>query len=431
MAEVAPLDPERVPVRDALGRVIADDVTAPLALPPWDNASMDGYAVRANDIRGANAASPVVLRVAGTIAAGSSSRHVLAPGEALRIMTGAPVPAGADSVVRVEDTEGFAGGVSAAQGLAGGTGTGEGVAAQALSADPHTVRIVSDRDALKNIRTRGEDIAEGDVAVARGTLLHPAHLGMLASVGCASVRVHRRPRVAVLASGDELVDVSRFSEVLAGAKIVTSNSYTLEGAVREAGGELVSLGIVGDDPVALRERLTDLECDLLLTTGGVSVGAFDFTRSVLAELGATMRFWRVRMRPGAPVGFGLLRGIPWLGLPGNPVSTLVTFELFARPALRVMQGHSRPFRRLVRVRTEETITISAPLTHFLRAVVQVGDDGLRGRLTGAQGSGMLSSMGQANALFVVPAERTRIEAGDLVDALLLRDETMHAAHSGL
>src|SRR5205807_9581215 len=230
-----------------------------------------------------------------------------------------------------------------------------------------------------------------------------------------------------LASGDELVDVDRFDEVLAGAKIVTSNSYTLDAAAREAGANAISLGTVGDDPVAIRERLVSCDCDLLVTTGGVSVGAFDFTRTVLAELGVTMRFWRVRIRPGAPVGFGLLRGTPWLGLPGNPVSTLVTFELFARPAIRKMQGHSLLYRRRVRVRLEEAVSITAPLVHFLRADVRPESDGFVARLTGPQGSGLLSSMAKANALLVIPAERARVEAGEQVEALLLRDDTLYTA----
>lgn len=184
---------------------------------------------------------------------------------------------------------------------------------------------------------------------------------------------------------------------------------------------------MGDDPVALRDRLSSCDCDLLLTTGGVSVGAYDYTRTVLAELGVKLRFWRVRIRPGAPLGFGLLKGTPWLGLPGNPVSTLVTFELFARPAIRKLQGHTLLFRHPVKVRVQEPITIAAPLTHFLRAEVQPTDDGFVGRLTGPQGSGLLSSMARANALLIVPPERGRIEAGEILDAILLRDDVGHAA----
>jgi molybdopterin molybdotransferase len=390
-----------VSLPDALGRVLAEDVTSPLALPPWDNASMDGYAVRASDIRGASATNPRLLRVIGTIAAGDSGTVRIGAGEAVRIMTGAPVPSDADTVVRVEDTD---------------------------AGDPQ-VRVVADRDALRNIRPRGEDLAQDALAVGRGTHLHAGHAGLLASVGRAVVRVHRRPRVAVLASGDELVDVDRFDEVLAGGRIVSSNSYSLDAATREAGAEPIALGTVGDDPVAIRDRLAGCECDLLITTGGVSVGAFDYTRSVLKELGVDLKFWRVRIRPGGPVGFGLLRGTPWLGLPGNPVSTLVTFELFARPAIRRMLGHAAPFRRTVRVRVEERLSIGGPstLTHFLRAVVRMDHDGLSARLTGPQGSGLLSSMARANALVIVPPERPRIEPGEFVDAILLRDDLAHGA----
>jgi molybdopterin molybdotransferase len=401
LAEVKPLDTERVPIREAVGRVLADDVRSPVTLPPWDNASMDGYAVRSDDVRGATADAPVSLRVVDTIAAGASSTRVVAAGEAMRIMTGAPVPRGADSVVRVEDTD----------------------------AGESTVRITSDRDALRNVRPRGEDVTNGQVALPGRARLRAGHIGLLASIGCRDVEVFQRPRVAILASGDELVDLDRFDEVRAGdsAKIVSSNSYALEAAVREAGGIPVSLGIVRDDPAALRETLSSCDCDLLLTTGGVSVGAFDYTRQVLEELGVAMRFWRLRIRPGAPLGFGMLRGTPWLGLPGNPVSTLVTFELFARPAIRVMQGHALPFRRTVRVRMAEAVTLAAPLTHFFRARIEEHDGMLVARLTGPQGSGLLSSMARADALLVVPAERQRVEAGDTVDAILINDDGAHSA----
>lgn len=397
--EVTPLGTEDVRVADALGRVLAADVRSPLALPPWDNSSMDGYAVRAADVRGASRAQPKKLRVLETVSAGMSATHQVGPGLAVRIMTGAPVPAGADSVVRVEDTDG-----------------GESV-----------VEIRDDRDALRNVRPKGEDLRSGDVAVGAGAHLAPAHLGVLASVGRATVTVHRRARVAVLATGDELVDVDRFDEVLAGRRIVSSNSYSLLAAVRAAGAEPVALGVVPDDPKALRERLASCDCDLILTSGGVSAGAFDFTRPVLNELGLEPRFWRVRIRPGGPVGFGLLRGIPWLGLPGNPVSTLVTFELFARPAIRRMHGHAAPFRRVERIRLGEHVSISAPLTHFLRAVVTEGPDGATARLTGPQGSGLLTSMARADALLIIPHDRPSLSPGDIVSAIRLGEDSAHGA----
>ncbi len=407
LADIRPLPAERLPLRQALGRVLTADVTAPISLPPWDNSSMDGYAVRSTDVAGARQDAPAILRVVGTIAAGGAAEHLVGPGEAVRIMTGAPLPAGADSVVRVEDTD-------------GGT---------------DRVAVHSARDAGRNVRPRGEDLSRGAVAVARGTLVGAAQLGVLASVGSRHVEVHRRPRVGILSSGDELVDVDRFDEVIAGRRIVASNSYTLWALVQAAGAEPLDLGLVGDDPTAIRARLEQgiASCDVLLTSGGVSVGAFDFTREVVTALGADLRLWRVRMRPGAPIGFGLLRGAPWLGLPGNPVSAMVTFELFARPVLRRMAGHRLLFRRPVTVRVDEPITLAAPLMHFMRAVVTPGSDGApaTARLTGPQGSGLLTSMERANALIVVPEDQMRVEAGEQLRAILLTDEARMAEEIGL
>jgi molybdopterin molybdotransferase len=231
------------------------------------------------------------------------------------------------------------------------------------------------------------------------------------------------------------VDVDRFDEVVAGRRIIASNSYTLWALAQAAGADPVDLGLVGDDPQAIRARLEHgLEtCDVLLTSGGVSVGAFDFTREVVTALGGELRLWRVRMRPGAPIGFGLLRGAPWLGLPGNPVSAMVTFELFARPTLRRMAGHRLLFRRPMTVQIDEPITLAAPLMHFMRAVVTpAADHGpATARLTGPQGSGLLTSMERANALVVVPEDRMRVEAGELLRAILLADEAHMAAEIAL
>lgn len=406
VASVSPLPAELVPLRESLGRVLAEDVRSTVALPPWDNSSMDGYAVRAEDVRGASADRPVRMRVVATVAAGANPHAgPLRAGEAVRIMTGAPVPAGADSVVRVEDSD----------------------------AGEEQVAIRSDRDAGRNVRPRGEDLLPGDLAGTRGMMVTPALLGVLASVGAARLSVHRRPRVGILASGDELVDVEEFASVSRGERIVSSNSYTLEALVRASGGEPVRLGIARDslaDVVARLEAVTD--CDLLLTTGGVSVGAFDWVRKALASLGADLRFWRVRIRPGAPLGFGMLGALPWIGLPGNPVSTMVTFELFARPALRTLAGHSLPFRRPVTVRVTERVTVNAPLSHFLRVTLTPAEDGVfEASLTGAQGSGLLTSMARADALLIVPASRTDIAAGELATALMLGEHVPHAPESGL
>jgi molybdopterin molybdotransferase len=384
---------QTVPIREALGRVLAQNIVPQINVPAHDNSAMDGYAVRGEDVAGASADAPVTLPVAETIAAGAFPSRALRRGEAMRIMTGAPLPDGADCVVRVEDTDG-------------------GV---------ERVAVRNDRDVGKNVRPRGEDLREGDVAVEAGSVLGAAQVGVLASIGMATVDVFRRPRVAILGSGDELVDLDRFHDALAGRKIVGSNGWTLTALVRQAGGEPVNLGIAADTPESLRAHLERAAgCDLVVTTAGISVGEFDYTRAVLGEMGADLKFWKVRMRPGAPLGFGLLGGTPWIGLPGNPVSTMVTFELFVRPAILRMLGHARLFRRPVPVVLEETVTIGARLTHFLRAVVRAGDDGrLLARLTGPQGSGILTSMARANALLVVPEDRPRSEAGETLHAIPL------------
>ena len=393
LAGVTPIGAESVALPASLGRVLARDVTSPVSLPPWDNASMDGFAVRAADVRGASAGSPVRLPVIDTIAAGTRGRFALREGAAVRIMTGAPVPEGADSVVRVEDTD-------------GGT---------------DVVEIRDDRDAGANIRAMGEDVRASDVVMRAGTTLRAAHVGVLASVGCATPWVHRRPRVAILATGDELVDLHQFDEVLAGMRIVSSNSYSLAAAVHAAGGEPVPIGIAPDDPATLASCLQRADgCDLILTSGGVSVGDFDYTREVVGRLGGELSLWRVRMRPGAPLGFGRLFGAPWLGLPGNPVSALVTFELFGRPLLRAIAGVARPHRRAVPVVVDEPISLRAPLTHFLRCVLSDGAAGsLHARLTGAQSSGMLTSMSSADALLIVPPEPMALPTGSTLRALPL------------
>jgi molybdopterin molybdotransferase len=405
LAEIQPLPPERVSLLDALGRVLATRVISPITLPPWTNSAMDGYAVRGADIDGVAPGKPIVLPVIETIAAGRFATRALAPGEAFRIMTGAPLPEGADTVVRVEDTD----------------------------AGTERVEIRDARDARRNIRPRGEDLHAGDVVLEAGELIGAAQMGVLASVGATAVDVHRRPRVAIIGSGDELVDLDRFHEVIARRKIVSSNSYTLHALVRAAGGEPVNLGVAADTPEALRALLERTGgCDLILTSAGVSVGELDYTRLALEQLGADMRFWKVRMRPGAPLGFGILRGIPWLGLPGNPVSAMVTFELFARPVVRRMLGHVRLFRRPIEVVLDEPVSIGARLMHFLRAIVTPEDDGLvHARLTGPQGSGILTSMSRANALLIVPEDRQQSAPGDRLNALPILDDAQLATRFAL
>ena len=401
---VAPLGAVRQPLREALDLVLAEDVASPIDLPPWDNSAMDGYATRAADVAGASRDHTIVLAVVESVAAGQFPARPIAPGQATRIFTGAPLPAGADTVVRQEDTE---------------------------SAAPHQVTVVAGRDAGKNVRYRGEDIRKGEIVLAAGTPLGPAQLGVLASIAHGAPLVHRAPRVAFMGSGDEIVDLDRAPEILAGKKIATSNSYTLHALIRRTGGIPVDLGLARDTKDSLRQHLMGArDADLLVTTAGVSVGEHDFVREVLAELGCDMKLWRIRMRPGAPLGFGLLDRTPWIGLPGNPVSTMVTFELFVRPAIRRLLGHRLPFRRTVPVCVGEPITLGPKLRHFLRAVVRPegAGGGLVARLTGPQGSGILTSMARANAFLIVPEDRAEVFAGETLTALLL-DDPHHVAEA--
>ena len=393
LADIKPLEIEAIPLRQALGRVLAEDISATVTMPPWSNSSMDGYAVRSADITPVMTGEKVKLRVVGTIAAGDFAKRPLKRGEAMRIMTGAPVPDGADSVIRKEDTDG-------------------GV---------EKVEIRDARDVWKNIRPAGEDYQRGDVLAKRGYAIKPALLGVLASTGIREVKTFRRPRVAIVSSGDELVDLEEFDQVADGKRIISTNSYTLEALTRVAGGIPSDLGIAADTKASLRRKLESAEgCDLILTSAGVSVGDMDHTRDVIEELGGEIRFWKVRMRPGAPLAFGLLNGTPWIGVSGNPVSAMVSFEVFVRPALRKMQGHAALFRRTVTVTIDEDIKIAAKLTHFLRAIVTRGEDGtLTARLTGLQSSAALTSMAKANALLIVPDKSPQVSKGSTLHALML------------
>jgi len=393
LADIKPLDLETVPLRQALGRVLAEDVSATVTMPPWSNSSMDGYAVRSADITPVMSREPVKLRVVGTIAAGEFASRPLKRGEAMRVMTGAPVPDGADSVIRKEDTD-------------GGT---------------EKVEVRDARDVWKNIRPAGEDFQRGDLLARRGTPIKAALLGVLASTGVAQVNVFRRPRVAIISSGDELVDLDKFEEVVEARRIVSSNSYTLDALTRVAGGIPIDLGIAADTKASLKRKLdAATECDLILTSAGVSVGDLDHTRDVFASLGGKQKFWKVKMRPGAPLAFGMLHDVPWLGVSGNPVSAMVSFELFVRPALRKMQGYLSLFRRTVTVTVDEDVKIAAKLTHFLRAIVARNQDGeLVARLTGIQSSGVLTAMVKANALLIVPETSPTVPKGSKLKALML------------
>lgn len=401
LEHVVPGDLVRVPLRDALDLVLAELVTSPLDLPPWDNSAMDGFAVRAADLSGASAARPAVLDVVETVQAGAVPGRAIGTRQATRLFTGAPVPDGADCVVRQEDT----------------TPMGD-----------NRVAVVTEGAPGLNLRRRGEDVRRGETVFRPGDAVGPAACGVLASIAQAEPLVHRRPRVAFLAVGDEIAGLERGAEIVAGRKIASANSYTLDASIRRAGAEPADLGIARDTTASLREALARRgNADLLVTTGGVSVGEYDLVRPVLAEMGCDIKLWRVTMRPGAPLGFGMLEGKPWLGLPGNPVSTMVTFELFVRPVIRRLMGHPRPFRRTVRVRVGEAVALAPGLRHYLRAsVLTDGTGALTARLTGPQGSGILTSMARADALVIVPEDRPAVVPGAELDALLL-DDPVHVA----
>jgi len=384
LSQIAPLAPDELPLSDALGCVLAEDLVAPQAVPPFDNSSMDGFAVRAADLVNI----PAVLPVQGNIPAGALSIPTLTPGSALRIMTGAPVPPGADAVVPVEDTE----------------------------ARPEGVAFLEPVTPGRHIRRAGEDVAAGSVVVAAGSLMRPAEVGMAAVVGRGWVRAHPRPRVAVLSTGDELVEPGQ--PLLAG-QIYNSNAYALAAQVAEAGGVVTRRLHARDTADALREAFDACAgADVLLTSGGVSVGDYDFVKAVFAERG-TMDFWRVAIRPGKPVAFGHWGQTVFFGLPGNPVSSMVTFELFVRPALRKMRGLTETARPAVTARLTEDARHAPGRQSYQRAVVTWEGSGCRVTPTRRQGSGMMRSMVQANALLVIPADVSTLPVGEAVTVLLL------------
>lgn len=395
LGSVGPGAVEQVPLIDSLGRILAADITSPIDLPQRDNSAMDGYAVRSEDIRGK---CPVQLAIVEQIPAGAVPVVTLRTGQCSRIFTGAPLPTGCDGVTRQEYT---------------------------TRISDTVVRIDSDADAFGNIRRSGEDLRRDSVVVALGTELKPAHLGLLASVARDRVPVYRKPRVAVMASGDEIADLDEKGSILDGTKIGSSNTYTLLSAIRQCGAEPIALGIARDNVDDIRDRMNSARgVDLLVTSGGVSVGEHDHLRTVFENLGGDLKFWRIKMRPGKPVAFGFLRGIPWIGLPGNPVSTMVTFELLVRPAIRKMLGLSRPFRRAVAVRINEPFKSGTSRRDFVRAVVELRDGEFTASITGAQGSGILTSMASANSLLIVPSEVKEVAAGQTLQAILL-DDSVH------
>jgi molybdopterin molybdotransferase len=400
-----PLPPETVAAPAALGRILAEPVGSDRTLPPADCSAMDGYAVRAEDLAGAGPDRPIVLPVAFEVAAGGRADRPLAPGEAARIFTGAPLPPGSDTVVRQEDTE--------------------------REGDRVGVRVTPPLG--DHVRRAGEDLRAGDDVLAPGVCLGAAHLGMLAALGRSVVTVRQRPRVALMSGGDELVEPDR---PIAGGRIVSSNSYSLAGQCREVGAEPLYLGIARDDREEIERHLRGgLRCDVLISSAGVSVGDRDYVREVLEKLGCRLVFWGVNMKPGFPLVFGRFEdgeGPLVFGLPGNPVSAMVTFEEFVRPALLRMAGHAKVFRPRVRARLSEALSKSAGRMHFVRVQLERSEDGeIHATPTGSQSSGVLGSMTRADGLLLFDAEATELPAGAMATVQVLAADFFAEAEPGL
>lgn len=389
LAAIAPLPAVEMPLMEARGLALAEDAVASAPIPTFAASAMDGYAVRAEDIQAAGEAAPVALRVVDEAAAGVPANRPVEPGEAARIFTGAPVPPGADAVVMQEFTR----------------------------REGDTVLVCAPTRANRHIRPIGNDVARGDVVLPAGTALTPSALGMLAAMGRATATVFRRPRVGILSTGDELAAPG---DALRPGQIYDSNRVSLCAQALEAGAEVAASVHAPDDAGAIRAALAGFEgLDAILSSGGVSVGDHDLVKPILDEDGE-VGFWKVAIKPGKPLAFGHFRGVPLFGLPGNPVSATITFEVFVRPALRRMMGHGEVLRPALAATLEEGFSRKPGRREYMRASLRLEDGRLRTRLVGAQDSAVMSGMARADALLVVPEDVERLEAGDTVRVLPLR-----------
>lgn len=394
LSYVSVLDGEEKPILHCLGQVLNEDVYSSIDIPPRDNSAMDGYAVRAEDVVGATPSSPVFLDVIGEVKAGDIPKEEVGALSALRIMTGAPIPRGADSVVQFEDTD------------------------EALRRErpPFQIGILHQVTKGQNVRRASEDIALGQLVLKKGTVLRPAEVGVLASLGKETTRVIRRPLVAIIATGDELVALG---QTLPEGKIYNSNSFSVAAQVLRYGGIPQILGIARDRVKDIKDKIKEaLSADLLLTSGGVSMGNYDLVKDVLAKQGE-VSFWTVRMKPGKPLAFGMIKGVPHLGLPGNPVSSMITFELFARPAILKMMGKKNLSKPTIEAILDGHIKNTDGRRIFARAIVSREGDRYLARVAGPQGSGILTSMSRANGLVIVPEDVEAVEEGETVEVLML------------
>jgi molybdopterin molybdotransferase len=398
LESIKPLEEEVCELTLALGRTLNEDIYAKEDSPGFDCSAMDGYAVISADTIGASKENPVILEVIENLPAGYVPSKVITQGKASRIMTGAVIPKGADAVVMVEDTK------------------------RKIIKDEkkEVIMVFKEVKPGENIRKRGEDVKRGELVLKKSTVLTSAEIGMLASLGYAKVRTVRPAVVAILSTGDELVEPG---EELTLGKIRNSNTYSLMAQVQEAGGIPLNLGIAKDEKETLRKKIEEaLQADFIITSAGVSVGEYDLVKDILVDMGLRVLFWKVAIKPGKPTVFGLLQGKPYLGLPGYPVSSMVTFELFARPAILKMQGRKDIFRPKIKVVILEDMKKKTDREHYLRAIVKYNSELKRyeARLTGPQESGILSSMVKANALVILPKEVSFITKGTEVEAMLLR-----------
>lgn len=395
LATFTPLETTYVPLKDAVGRVLAEEIVSATDLPLFDNSSMDGFAVIASDVLEARSATPISLPVVDDIPAGLMPTHHLQPGEAARIMTGAPLPAGADAVVPVEETDFNS--------------------REKGAALPETVQIFKAAQVGANIRKRGSDIRRGDSILPKGLRLRAQDLGMLAMLGIADVPVIRKPRIALLSSGDELTPIG---EPLGAGKIYDVNSYTLGAMLAANGCDIIELGVAADTPEAVKAALAKAKnADLIVSSAGVSMGSFDFIKDIIEKDGE-LNFWRINMRPGKPLTFGHYQNLPFIGLAGNPVSAFIGFMVFVRPVIAKMTGNDSEDRQLIRVQLAEPLT-SDGRESYLRARVTRENGVLRAYLTGHQGSGNLFSMVQANALLIIPAGVKSLSVNAEVNAWML------------
>ena len=400
LSRIEVLEPETKPILDCLGQVLAEDMRSTIDIPPLDNSAMDGYAVKAEDIHDASEASPKILSVTGKVAAGSMPRGKVKRGSAIRIMTGAPLPQGADAVVPFEDTD--------------------EVARKESHRDLSQIGVLRGVREGMNVRRKGEDIAKGSLVLKKGTVLRPSEIGVIASLGRPAVAVIRRPVVSILATGDELTDID---QPLPAGKIYNSNTYTIAAEVRRYGGIAKILGIGRDSVRSLEQKIDEgLDSDMLITSGGVSKGDYDVVKDVLAKCGE-ITLQTVCMKPGKPSAFGMIgkgsRKISHLGLPGNPVSSMVTFEQFARPAILKMMGKSNLAKPSIRAIMEDDIVNTDMRRLFARVTVAKRNGKYYARVTGPQGSGILTSMVKANGLAVIPENTKRVKNGDIVEVQML------------